>query len=136
MGITWREELAVGDERIDNQHKELLERFDKLLGACRGGEGKQELSRLLGFLDEYVVQHFGDEEELQKAHRYPEFESHRMQHVSFVKRIADLKQEIAAEGEIQIDHVLATNKILLDWLVQHISSSDKALGKYLRSQAA
>lgn len=136
MGITWREELAVGDERIDNQHKELLERFDKLLGACRSGEGKQELSRLIGFLDEYVVQHFGDEEKLQRESGYPDYESHRMQHLSFTKRLVELKREIAEDGEVQIDHVLATNKLLLDWLVQHISSIDKALGRFLRHQSA
>lgn len=136
MAISWREELAVGDERIDSQHKELLGRFDLLLGACRSGEGKQELVRLIEFLDQYVVQHFGDEERLQQSAGYPDFEAHRAQHIAFIKRIADLKRSIDEEGEIQIDHVLATNKLLLDWLVKHISSSDKALGKFLRAQVS
>ena len=64
MGISWREELAIGHETVDNQHRELLERFDSLLSACKAGEGKPELARLIDFLDQYVIHHFYEEEKL------------------------------------------------------------------------
>jgi hemerythrin len=39
MGITWREDLAIGVDQIDNQHKELLARFDLLLKLLQGRQG-------------------------------------------------------------------------------------------------
>ena len=134
MSISWREELSIGNPQIDQQHQELLERFDNLLVACRKGEGKLELVRLIGFLDEYVVRHFGDEELFQKEHGFPDYPSHQLQHLGFVKRLSELKRTIRDEGEVQLDHVLTTNKLLLDWLVQHISTSDRELGTFLREK--
>jgi hemerythrin len=131
MGISWREELSLGVDQIDNQHKELLARFDMLLTACKQGKGGEEVLYLLNFLDEYVVVHFGDEEKLQKQSRFPDYESHRLEHQSFIDKLADLKKRIADEG-VQIDLVLDTNKLLLDWLIRHISIRDKAVGKHLR----
>ncbi len=132
MSISWREELAIGNTRIDHQHQELLQRFDTLLAACRRGEGRAELTRLLDFLDEYVVKHFGDEEQLQRESGYPEFQSHQIQHLGFTKRLVELKRTIRSEGEVQVDHVLTTNKMLLDWLVNHIATRDRELGQFLR----
>jgi hemerythrin len=134
MSISWREELAIGNQRIDEQHRELLQRFDSLLAACRRGEGRAELARLLDFLDEYVVKHFGDEEQLQQSSGFPDFQSHQLQHLGFIKRLHELKRSISSEGEVQVDHVLTTNKLLLDWLVQHISTRDRELGRFLREK--
>ncbi len=39
MGIQWRESLSIGNDAIDNQHKELLLRFNSLLEACQAGKG-------------------------------------------------------------------------------------------------
>ncbi len=64
MAIEWRDSLAIGVEAIDNQHKELLLRFDRLLNACQTGKGIEELKKLQVFLGEYVHTHFNDEEEL------------------------------------------------------------------------
>lgn len=134
MSISWREELAIGDQRIDGQHRELLQRFDTLLAACRRGEGRAELTQLLGFLDDYVVKHFGDEEQLQQSSGFPDFQSHQLQHLGFVKRLQKLKRSIDSQGEVQLDHVLGTNKMLLDWLVNHISTADRELGRFLQEQ--
>lgn len=131
MGISWREELALGVDQIDNQHKELLVRFDMLLTACKQGKGGDEVLYLLNFLDEYVITHFSDEEQLQKQSKFPDYESHRQEHQSFIKKLAELKKRIAEEG-VQIDLVLDTNKLLLDWLIRHISIRDKAVGRHLR----
>lgn len=134
MGISWREDLAIGVDQIDNQHKELLARFDLLLRSCKEGKGREEVLHLLSFLDEYVISHFGDEEKLQKKSGFPDYEEHHAEHVSFIARLADLKERMRTDGSVQIDHVLDTNKLLLDWLLRHISVRDRAVGKHLKSQ--
>lgn len=133
MGIEWREALAVGVEEIDRQHRELLERFDRLLRACETGRGIDELKPLIGFLSEYVVKHFGDEEQLQRQFIYPEYATHKREHESFVARLQDLKDEINQDGAA-LHHVVETNGLLLKWLIHHISTVDVKLGRFLAAR--
>lgn len=132
MGIKWRDSLAIGVEEIDNQHKELLQRFDRLLTACEEGQGMQELKNLLDFLQSYVQIHFKDEEALQLLWHYPGFEAHHKEHESFVERIKKLQHEIDREG-VALYHVIETNNLLFKWLIKHISKVDKELGRFLKT---
>lgn len=132
MGIEWRDSLSIGVVAIDNQHKELLLRFDRLLNACQDGKGIDELRGLMLFLEEYTHTHFNDEEALQKLHKYPEYEAHRKEHLYFIDQLKKLKQETGQKG-ISIHHVVETNNMLLKWLLNHISKVDKKLGKFLDS---
>jgi hemerythrin len=135
MGIKWRDSLAIGVEEIDNQHKELLQHFDRLLTACEEGKGILELKNLLNFLDGYVRTHFNDEEALQQLWHYPGYEAHRKEHESFVERIKKLQLEIEAEG-VAVYHVIETNNLLFKWLINHISRVDKELGRFLKTARA
>ncbi|OGR25567.1 MAG: hemerythrin [Desulfuromonadaceae bacterium GWB2_53_15] len=131
MAIEWRESLSIGVDAIDGQHKELLQRFDKLLSACKDGKGIDELKGLLDFLSDYVLTHFRDEESIQRQHRYPGYEEHKRLHEGFVVRLETLKQEIDTQG-MAVHHVMETNNLLLKWLINHISVVDKELGKFLQ----
>jgi len=131
MAIEWRESLSIGVDAIDGQHKELLQRFDKLLSACKDGKGIDELKSLLDFLSDYVLTHFRDEEAIQRQHQYPGHEEHKKQHDGFVVRLEALKQEIDTQG-MAVHHVMETNNLLLKWLINHISVVDKELGKFLQ----
>lgn len=132
MGIEWRESLSIGIEEIDSQHKQLLSHFDRLLKACEAGRGIDELAVLLGFLDEYVIRHFRDEEGIQQQNRYPAYEAHKREHDSFIARVKALKQEISTEG-VALHHVIDTNHLLLKWLIHHISTVDVQLGTFLKN---
>jgi hemerythrin len=132
MAVEWRDSLSVGIREIDDQHRELLVHFNQLLSACKAGEGLEELRRVLLFLDEYVIRHFTDEENLQRQHGYPGFEAHKKEHESFIARLKVLKQEIDCEG-CALHHVMETNNLLLKWLLNHISAVDVQLGTYLKS---
>ena len=131
MGIQWRDSLSIGIEAIDNQHKELLVRFDRLLTSCEDGRGTEELKKLLSFLEEYVHTHFKDEEALQRLHRFPGYQEHCAQHAYFIAQIKELRNETDKEG-FSIHHVIETNSLLLKWLLNHISKVDKELGKHIK----
>ena len=134
MGIEWRDSLSIGVEAIDNQHKELLLRFDKLLNACQAGQGINELKRLMTFLEEYVHNHFSDEEALQKLHRYPAYAAHQAEHLYFIEQLDKLKSETREEG-FSTHHVVETNNLLLKWLLNHISKVDMELGSFIKSKS-
>ncbi len=134
MGIQWRNSLSIGVEAIDNQHKELLARFDKLLSACQAGHGVEELSNVLSFLEEYVRIHFNDEEALQKLHRYPEYDAHRTEHLYFIEQLKKLRNEIHGAGASS-HHVVETNNMLLKWLLNHISIEDVKIGAFIKANS-
>lgn len=133
MGVQWRDSMSVGVEQIDNQHKELLSRFDSLLSACEAGRGVAELKSLQTFLGVYVFTHFNDEERLQQLYKYPAYEAHKADHVYFVEQVMKLMAETEEEG-ISTRHVIKTNNLLLNWLLNHISIVDSQLGAFLMSK--
>lgn len=134
MSMQWSSDLATGVAEIDNQHKEIFSRFDRLFAACSEGKGKEEVLRLLLFLQEYVKEHFSAEERLQLRSAYPEYSEHKAQHTNFIAEVERLAREFAAEGAT-LPLVIKTNKALSSWLLQHISKTDMAFAGYLRSQA-
>lgn len=133
MRIEWNEDLAVGVESIDDQHKELFNRFNRLLEACSNGSGTDEIGSILFFLDEYVQVHFRDEEKLQIAHAFPEYPAHHEQHRIFISKLESFKSEMLSSGAT-LSLTIATNTLLIDWLVNHISKMDRRVGEFIRKQ--
>jgi hemerythrin len=132
MSIQWTEDLATGNNEIDNQHKEIFRRIESLLEACRAGKGREQVGDVVRFLQDYVVVHFNAEEKIQKEHTYPEYKAHKAMHEQFIKDFAGLKKQFDEEGG-SIATVLATNRVVVDWLVNHIKKTDKAMAVWLKA---
>jgi len=134
MAVEWREHLAVGVARIDDQHKELFRRFSALMDAINQGKGPPEVLHVLNFLDDYTVTHFRDEEKTMAEYRYPHLALHREEHLQFCRDLEKLKTRITTEGFTQ-QNVLLTSRTLLRWLIQHICTTDKALADHMKGRA-
>ncbi len=131
MKIAWTPELATGDHTIDTQHKELLDRINALLDICAGRTPRSQAGRVIDFLEEYVVSHFGREEQLMVETNYPEYHRHKEEHTLFLVRFSDVKQKFHDEGAaVEVLH-LAT-RTLIEWLNVHIKVTDRRLGAYLQ----
>jgi len=133
MAILWTPDLATQVDEIDSQHRELFKRINDLLEACRQGRGKEEVQKVIRFLEEYVVTHFGEEEKYMENYHYPEYRDHKAQHKEFMKNFSELKQQFDAEGP-GVHIVISTNQIVVDWLRTHIRRLDKALGAFLQAK--
>ncbi len=134
MRIEWTEALSTHIAEIDEQHKELISRINALLDACAGNKPREELGKVLGFLEEYVVRHFGHEEGLMTASGYEEYGRHRNEHAIFIERVADVRRKFQTEGaDAEVLH-LAT-RTLMEWLDVHIRRTDHKLGEFLTSRA-
>jgi len=132
-GMVWSSDLATGVADIDNQHKEIFARFDKLFAACSEGRGKEEVLRLLMFLEDYVKEHFAAEEKLQLRYGYPDYSAHKSQHTRFIADVDKLLGEFRNDGAT-LSLVILTNKTLASWLTQHIRKTDMEFATYLREQ--
>ncbi|MFZ3072691.1 MAG: bacteriohemerythrin [Thermodesulfobacteriota bacterium] len=133
MALAWTPDLAVGVNEIDEQHKELFKKIDNLHAAMSKGLGKEEITRTLKFLEDYVELHFGNEEKIMFAKKYPDYSSHKAQHEIYKRNIKSLKEELNTKGA-SIGLVLQINSSICDWIIKHIQEIDKALGKFLKQQ--
>ena len=77
MYAVFKNNLLTGNELIDAQHKELINRINKLVGACENGVCQLEAIRMLDFLSDYTDFHFREEEALQEKAGYPGPSSYR-----------------------------------------------------------
>ena len=131
MAIKWSPEYAIDVEIIDNQHKELFNAVNNLLEACSQGKGKEEAGRILQFLENYVVEHFHTEEGIQRENGFPEYPQHKAAHEGFIQSFTELKKAFAEEG-VTLSFVVKINKMVVDWLIQHVTQVDKRLGIFLK----
>jgi hemerythrin-like metal-binding domain len=134
MAVQWTEDLRVGIEQIDNQHKELFKRVNDLFTACNERRGKQEVGYTLNYLYAYVHEHFHDEQEYQKKLNYPEYQTHLKLHNDYIKDVEELKKEFERDGAT-LGFIIKFNKNVVDWLVNHIRVVDKRFGEFVRNQS-
>ena len=132
MFIVWNDELATGNEEIDNQHKELFRRFNNLQSAYKQGKGLDELSNLLTYLGEYVSSHFALEEQLQIVHDYPGYLKHKAEHNGFTRNLRKLEDQLHTKGTTS-DLLIKTNMAIADWLTRHFTWTVKDLADFLHT---
>lgn len=131
--MEWTEDLSVGVEEIDNQHKELFRRINGLVADVKAGRCRYTVGGTVSFLEDYVISHFGEEEKLMLLHQYPGFEGHRAQHTEFLRNLVALKKEMEEESSSYVISV-TTNQLVVDWILAHIAKTDKGLGLFLREK--
>ena len=132
MAVQWNDNLASGSSEIDTQHKELFQRINSLLAIEeKGTANREEINKIIQYLTDYVVQHFGNEETYMAAHAYSSMSAHKAQHEQFVKNFMKLKDRILTEG-INPKLTEETKELCVDWLINHIKYSDRALGSFLK----
>ncbi len=134
MPITWTPSLAVGIPEIDHQHQELFYRLSKLLEGITGGD-RSEVARLIEFLGEYVVKHFGAEERWMAESEYPDYAAHKAEHDAFMQDYVRFSVELEKMGPTALLGMRVNNWIA-DWLRRHIMDRDMALGRFLAQKIA
>lgn len=132
MKVEFDSSLVTGNAMIDEQHKELIGKIDKLLSCCEQNGGKIEAIKMLDYLAEYTDFHFGEEEKLQEEVSYPAIEEHKKQHADFKKAVEELHEMLVEEEGPTEAFVAAVNKNVVDWLFDHIKKMDQALASFVQ----
>ena len=131
MTIKWQKEYSIGVVEIDLQHQELFSKLDDLLDSIEKGKGQKALSDTYSFLDSYTRKHFIAEEGLQRKFKYPHSEINSEEHKSFIKNLGHLKSRLADNGPTDA-MVKLTRDTLISWLIQHICSTDRQFGEFVK----
>lgn len=131
--VEWTNDLAVGIELIDEQHKMLIKRLNDFGEAVQQHQGPNKIGSALDFLIEYTDFHFSAEERHMAANGYQEFESHRLKHDEFKATLSALEQDFRDDGPT---HELAASidTLLINWLLKHIRAVDTEFGTFLKDK--
>lgn len=129
--MQWSSELSVNISEIDTQHKKLLDLINALHAAMGSGKGKDILEDIFSELITYTKTHFSFEENLMMKHNYSDITSHKIAHKQLTEKVMGFYNEYKS-GKIGLPVLLFS--FLKDWLIGHISRSDKKYGPFLNAR--
>ncbi len=122
----WKEELDLGINSIDEQHKKFFEignKIDELLMDCEEGkEDYDEIYNVINELKDYTFYHFKTEEDLFIKYNYPDYEQHKMKHNEFKAYIESLDLETIHEDQTEFLKELLGK--IIQWIFNHIVTTD------------
>jgi hemerythrin len=121
MGLQWRDQLSVGNDLIDDDHKYLIDIINKTEASMKANN-RVELMAVLDELEHYGQTHFEREEMVAKAVGYPKAEQLHDSHIKLVASLGKVKTELGdswtEEAQVQF------TAFLRDWLIQHVIKED------------
>ncbi len=119
--LTWSSELSVGDDSIDDDHKEL---FD-LINALEAADISHDyINRILDQLKKYTLEHFSKEEEYMQKCNYPELKEHAREHRMFIEWLETIRSTYARFPQSPFVIGDLVNDYLQKWLRNHILQED------------
>jgi hemerythrin len=129
--VEWSNELSVGIEEIDAQHRILVDLLNEVHEAIQQRQGVEVTQDIIRRLDEYTRVHFAVEESLMRILHYPEYERHKEEHDKLIGQLAELRNKMNA-GKSSISFDLA--HFLKIWLTKHIMEGDKRYTAHFLAQ--
>jgi hemerythrin-like metal-binding protein len=118
----WQDDLTVGVQEMDNQHKELIGYINELVHEL---ETAGEILTKFDKMAEFVVKHFREEEALMAANNFEGLGPHRLIHQQLLKRVGEFRQLIL-DNQLEPDRLVA---FLRMWLTSHIKGIDTKYGQ-------
>ncbi len=125
--MEWKDAYGVGNELLDDQHRQLIELVNQL-----GGDG--DLAEVLDGLGRYAETHFETEEGLLEAAGYPDLEEHRKYHAAFRNWLDDVVATHRAGGDAAVARRDVYHYLCV-WLANHLLVQDQAFASWLAETA-
>lgn len=131
--MEWKNNYSVHVEELDRQHQRLIQIINSLHDAMKIGAPKPALERILSDLVSYTRFHFQTEEQLMRAHRFPEYKEHLREHESLTSTVVRFDEDLRA-GRVALSVPLM--QFLKSWLSSHILQSDAKYSPFMTGRAA
>lgn len=134
LHLIWEQRYECGDERIDEQHRELFRLANKLIDASlRASPNTAVLSNGLNELLEELEAHFREEEETLERLHYPELPEHRRAHRGLLRRGQKMRQMLAT-GHVTVGGIVEF--LVEDVVARHLLGVDRAFFPLFETDAA
>lgn len=129
--FSWNSSFEIGIDKIDEQHKNLVNIISNLFESMKVGLGYKQVEKTINDLKDYSIIHFTDEENFMMEINFPNFIEHKEAHKYFTDKVDDFankykNQEIALSLQI-LD-------FLKNWLTNHILTADQEIAQFIEKQ--
>lgn len=136
--MMWKEKYRIGIDSIDVQHIEFFKNLGEFIQLVQRKDISwdnrlDKVKETLGFLQDYVVYHFDDEEKFQESIDYPDIEIHKKAHSDFKAGINEYVK-IFQEGGFTEEKMQELSAKLMTWLIMHVGKMDQKIGEYVKSR--
>ena len=123
--LKWTDDLKVGNDAIDNEHKAMLDMANTFLQELSKGKSEKVLHGILTHLIDVSREHFKAEEKVLKKEVSADlFLHHRDEHKRLLEELRMLDNGFAA-AKLGVDDILP---FLQEWLFKHIKEIDLGAG--------
>lgn len=129
--IDWSDNYSVNVKVMDDQHKKLINIINELNDSMKAGRSKDVMEKILKGLVDYTITHFSAEETLMKNNNYPGYTNQKSQHEALIKKVQDYQSKYQSGRMVMGVEIMS---FLKDWLLNHISGSDKKYGPFLNEK--
>ncbi len=132
MSLEWTDDLILGIEELDRQHRVMFDHFNRLSLACHGAE-KGVLLEQLDALERLLHLHFETEERLMAEHGYPALAAQRSEHERLAQTLGEMGHVARSTGPSRMLGAQVAGS-MVQWIVRHIRQHDHELARYLKQR--
>jgi hemerythrin len=125
----WESKYAIGNEKIDSEHRLFLSLIKDFHDAASIGDAKEKLIRIFKEINKYAEFHFLSEENIMIDCNYPEYKQHAEMHKTLLEEVHE-KYNPFISGDISANDIF---EFLFEWFVSHTTIEDKKLVGYITS---
>lgn len=125
----WSEAFNTGHEEIDSHHREIF-KLDSLLDAVIRSHSWDSIANIVSYIQDYIVTHFLEEEQLMQEHNYGDYVFHKAQHEYLSEKVLEIVGLFDQKNSMA--HCMFKIRAFIDLLIMHIRKVDihiRGLGK-------
>jgi hemerythrin len=130
----WNDSFLIGIEELDHEHKVLIDDINKLHDEMVGNEEKLKIQEYLGEIYVHMQAHFALEEHVMKKNDYPFYDEHKREHEQFLEDYTECMVQFLNGADISAKDPI--EECLKQWIVEHITTSDKKMALMVQDDVA
>ena len=126
--MEWTQDLSVGVNAIDEQHKELFSIANRIYDLLKNDlipDKYDSIVAIIGELQSYTRYHFKTEEDYMQRINYRRFLSQKAAHNEFLAKMDAI--DLGKIDNSQNQYLIEILDFVLDWLASHIVKADKLI---------
>jgi hemerythrin len=135
--IIWTKEFETGSEKLDQQHRLLIDNINTLEELLETTDFTREDAtsgvHLVDFIESYSNFHFKGEEHCMGCNRCPDHSLNQQEHEQFSGFIRDFKSLYKVEG-FNKPHLRELHQVMRSWISVHILKIDTRLKPYIQKR--
>jgi hemerythrin-like metal-binding protein len=129
--MLWNQEMGVGVQELDEDHKELVTLLNEVEDATATGQRRDSINEIVDRLMESVKTHFAREEAFLVEFGYPGAAAHQCEHDLMLRTGLELQARFRSDSSPMIS--LESVSSLRSWLDNHIQGADRQYGPHLNT---